>query len=140
MPRTVSRSLAAIVEDLEVDQPELVTMPTLRDLLERHGVATPANVVAARLRILGWLLDTGTRGVWEFSPASRAGPISRGDPTLPLSAALAAQPALPAALALSRTSRRTRHASARSRELNARGCSGCSPSCPAPRLRESTCW
>lgn len=100
MPRTLPRSLAAVVEDLEVDQPRVVTMATLRTLVERHGLGTTPPVVAARLRKNGWLLATGTRGVWEFAPGAHAGPYSHRDPTLALRAALAASPKLPAALAL----------------------------------------
>lgn len=101
MSRTLPRSLASVVEDLELDQPELVTMSILRDVLDRNDVATPPKLVAARLRTLGWLLATGTRGVWEFSPGAHAGAISRGNPARPLAATLAAHPNLPAALALS---------------------------------------
>jgi len=101
MPRTLPRSLAPVVEDLELDQLHLITMPMLRELAARHHIGSPPNVVAARLRALGWLLDTGTRGVWEFAPAAHAGPIGRGDPLLPLRTALTADPGLPAALAMS---------------------------------------
>lgn len=73
-------------------------MGALRELVERHRVATPPNVVAARLRANGRLLATPTRGVWEFAPAAHAGPIGHANPTLPLAAALAANPGLRAAL------------------------------------------
>lgn len=98
MPRTLPRTLAAVVEELELAQSELVTMDTLRALVARHRIATPANVVAARLRTHGWLLPTPVRGVWEFAPASHAGPVGRGSPTLPLAAARTGRPSLPAAL------------------------------------------
>lgn len=98
VPRSLPRSLSGVVEDLELEQPELVTMGMLRELVQRHGVATPANVVAARLRTHGWLLPTPTRGVWEFAPAAHAGPVGHANPTLALAAAVAADPALHAAL------------------------------------------
>lgn len=101
MPRTLSRTLAAVVEDLELDQPRVVTMATIAGIAARHGLGTAPRVIADRLRRRGWLLATGTRGVWEFAPGAHAGPYGHGDPALPLRAALAAQPDLPAALALS---------------------------------------
>jgi len=91
--------MAAVVEDLELDQPTVVTADLLRDIATRHELGTSPKVIAARLRQAGWLLPTGRRGVWEFAPGSHAGPIGHGDPTLPLRVALAA-PTLPAALAL----------------------------------------
>lgn len=100
MPRTLPRSLAPIVEDLELDQPKVVTLRMLAELVARHDVGTDTKVVAARLRERGWLLKTGTRGVWEFAPGSHAGAYGNGDPVLPLQAVLAVHPQLPAALAL----------------------------------------
>lgn len=100
MPRTLSATLAAVVEDLELDQPTVVTSALLRDIADRRGLRTEPSLIAARLRKAGWLLAAGRRGVWEFAPGSHAGPIGRGDPTLPLRVALAASPDIPAALAL----------------------------------------
>lgn len=100
MPRTLPPSLAPIVEDLELDQPRIVTSVKLAELVAQHGLRTPSKVVAARLREHGWLLPTGTKGVWEFAPGAHAGPYGHGDPALPLQAVLAVHPGLPAALAL----------------------------------------
>lgn len=100
MPRTLSGSLAAVVEDLELEQPAVVTMAELRKIVARHHVLTSPAVVASRLRANGWLLPTGSRGVWEFAPGAHAGPYGRGEPTMVLRAALAATPNLDAALAL----------------------------------------
>jgi hypothetical protein len=98
--RTLSPTLAAVVEELELDQPTVVTADLLRRIAERHRLGTSPKVIAARLRQAGWLLPTGRRGVWEFAPGSHAGPIGHGDPTLPLRVALAADSDLSAALAL----------------------------------------
>lgn len=100
MPRTLSPTLAAIVEELELDQPTILTAADLRGIAEQRGLRTAPNVIAARLRDAGWLLPTPQRGVWEFAPGAHAGPIGHGEPTLPLRAALAADPTLSAALAL----------------------------------------
>jgi hypothetical protein len=85
--------MAGILEQLELDQPALVTGAELTRLLEAHGVRTPTRVVAARLRKTGWLLPTSRRGVWEFAPAAAAGPYSRNDPVTPLKAFLTQKPA-----------------------------------------------
>jgi hypothetical protein len=100
MARSLSPTLASVVEDLELDQPVIVTAELLRAIVARHQLGTSPKVVAARLRQAGWLLPTGRRGVWEFAPGAHAGPIGHGDPTLPLQASLAAEPGVPAALAL----------------------------------------
>lgn len=100
MPRTLSSTLATVVEELELDQPIVVTTAVLRDIADRCGLRTEPFLIAARLRRAGWLLPTDRRGVWEFAPGAHAGPIGHADPTLPLQVALAANPALPAALAL----------------------------------------
>ena len=89
MTRSISPSMAPILEQLELAADEIVTMARLEGLVRAAGVHTTARVVAARLRQQGWLLDTGQRGVWEFAPAAVAGPHSRGGPTLGLRALLA---------------------------------------------------
>ena len=98
--RPLSPTLAAVVEELELDQPVVVTADDLSGIVARHGLGTPVKVIAARLRGAGWLLPTPQRGVWEFAPGAHAGAIGHGDPTLPLRSALAAAPGLPAGLAL----------------------------------------
>jgi predicted transcriptional regulator of viral defense system len=90
--RTLPRGLAPIVEALELDEVSLVTIGLIDEIRLRAGIATPANVLASRLRARGWLLATRQRGVYEFAPGSHAGPLSRGSLTLPLQAALRAQP------------------------------------------------
>lgn len=92
MTRAIPPSLAAIVEELELEQPVLVTSAQLTELVQRLGTRSPAAVVAARLRERGWLLPTGRRGVWEFAPAAVAGPYSRNDPVTPLRAFLTQRP------------------------------------------------
>lgn len=84
--------MAGILEQLELEQPTLVTSDYLTGVVEQQGLRTPAKVVAARLRERGWLLPTGRRGVWEFAPASFAGAYSRNDPVTPLRAFLAQNP------------------------------------------------
>lgn len=92
MTRTISSALAGVLEELELEQPTLVTVADLRELVERHGLKSPTKAVAAQLRDRGWLLATGRRGVWEFAPAAVAGAYSRNDPVMPLQAFLMQRP------------------------------------------------
>lgn len=92
MTRSLPGWLAPVVEQLELDQPSMVTVDELRAILKTIGIATPASVVAQRLRDRGWLLATGVRGVYEFAPAAHAGPVGRGDPFDLVHAVLASRP------------------------------------------------
>lgn len=92
MARSIPKGLSGVLEELELERPQLVTTPQLASLCERSGVLTPAKVVASRLREKGWLLTTPQRGVWEFAPAELAGAYSSADPLLPLKAHAAAHP------------------------------------------------
>jgi hypothetical protein len=93
--------LAVLVEQLELDQPSLLTVEDLAVLADELGLGTSARVATQRLAKQGWLLPTGVRGVWEFAPASRAGAHSSAHHDLLLAAQLAATPDLPARVALS---------------------------------------
>ncbi|OJX65489.1 MAG: hypothetical protein BGO95_10500 [Micrococcales bacterium 73-13] len=98
MTRPIAPSLAGVLERLELEQPELVTSDDLARLVDEAGLRTPTKVIAARLRDAGWLLATDRRGVWEFAPASVAGPYSRRDPVTPLRAFLSQRPSARCAL------------------------------------------
>ena len=92
MARTIPKGLSGVLEELELERPQLVTAPQLAELCGRAGVRTPVKVVASRLRDRGWLLATPQRGVWEFAPAELAGAYTSADPLLPLKAYAAAHP------------------------------------------------
>lgn len=100
MTRSVPISLAPVVERLELDQPEIVTLKQLTRMAAELDVRTAPALIAHRLQVLGWFLSTGLSGAWEFAPGAHAGPHSRGGPLLPVKAALALMPELPAAVAL----------------------------------------
>jgi hypothetical protein len=99
-PRTLSKTLAVIVADLELSQPVLVDLADLEQLIKRHGGRSRAREVAHRLRERGWLLATARPGVFEFAPAAHAGPFGHGDPFIDLRAELRSDIDLPARLAL----------------------------------------
>jgi hypothetical protein len=77
--RLLPRSLAAVVADLELTEASYVTLDQIREIAERHGVASSPADLAWRLKRNGWLLATSRRGVWEFAPGAHAGPYGRGD-------------------------------------------------------------
>jgi predicted transcriptional regulator of viral defense system len=86
--RSLSKGMARIVTELELQQPTLVTIEELTELAHEVQLRTPAKVLAARLRATGWLLPTAQRGVYEFAPGSHAGPYGHGDPFIDLRASL----------------------------------------------------
>ena len=92
MTRTISASIAGILEYLELERPKVITMEELTELLKAENVKTPARIVAARLRKKGWLFPTGQRGVWEFVSAEVAGAYPSYNPLIGLLSYLAKHP------------------------------------------------
>ncbi len=80
MTRTISKSMSGILEDMELENKQYVTLEEIAQLAESRGILTRAAQIANRLKQAGWLLPTSQRGVWEFAPASMAGPYSKNDP------------------------------------------------------------
>lgn len=97
--RSVPRSLAPIIEELELRQPRLVTKAYLADLIRERSLGLSPEEAAHRLQQQGWLLSLKTKDAWEFAPASRAGRIGSGDPFIELRATLYHRPDLPVAVA-----------------------------------------
>lgn len=87
--RDITPTLAPLLQELELEQPQVVSATELAAWARQVGVTWPTDVVVRRLRESGWLLDLKTRGVWEFAPAARAGALSSGDPLLEFRATLA---------------------------------------------------
>jgi hypothetical protein len=90
--RTIPRFLAPITEQLELNQPELVTVKSLHEYAESSGVLLPAPRIAFELKQRGWLLPTSARGVYEFSPGANAGAYSRGGKLLDIKVVSLANP------------------------------------------------
>lgn len=92
MVQTIPKYLASMVEQLELDHLELLT---IKDI-QKYAVSVGATVQAARitfeLKNRGWLLPTSARGVYEFSPASNAGAYSKGGKLLDVKAVSLANP------------------------------------------------
>jgi hypothetical protein len=97
--RSVPKSLASVVEELELRRPTLVTKEFLGEILSEHRIGLNPRDVAHRLQKHGWLLSLRTEDAWEFAPAARAGRFDSGDPLIEFRATLHHRPDLPAAVA-----------------------------------------
>ncbi|MFV2045647.1 MAG: type IV toxin-antitoxin system AbiEi family antitoxin [Anaerolineales bacterium] len=97
--RTISDTLAPIVEHLELKGDRIVLLNDLRNL--RPGI--PDATVRWTVHELverGWLEPLAVKGAYEFIPGSAAGAYQSGDPWLNLKAALRLQPKLKAHVGL----------------------------------------
>lgn len=99
MARDIPSWLSGVLEQLELERPELVSIANIDSMGSRAGIDVPGRVIASRLKERGWLLDTPQRGVWEFVPAEAAGAYSSSDPLIPLKAFSLAHPSTEYALA-----------------------------------------
>ena len=99
MTRAISKSLAPLVEQLELEQPRVITRAELARMARARELSPWTLAMANRLKAEGWLLSLKTKGVWEFAPGARAGAISFGDPYIELRATLKRRPGFPAQLA-----------------------------------------
>jgi len=97
--RDVTKALAPLLQQLELEHPRVVTKVELESFATSAGLDWPVEVIVRRLREAGWLLDLKTRGVWEFAPAARAGAFGSGDPLVELRATLAREGGSPLAVA-----------------------------------------
>jgi hypothetical protein len=97
--RSVPKSLALVVEELELRQPTLVTKEYLGEILSEQRINLHPSDVAHRLQKHGWLLSLRTKDAWEFAPAARAGRIGSGDPWIELRATIHHRSNFPAAVA-----------------------------------------
>jgi hypothetical protein len=97
--RAVPRSLAPIVQELELRQPTVVTRRLLKEVSTRAGSSLAPEALAERLVRHGWLLPLHKRDAWEFAPAARAGRYPSGDPWIEVRALLEHDPSSPIAVA-----------------------------------------
>ena len=97
--RTIAPAIAAVLEQLELDQPLLVNREDLDVARKATGSSTTTKYLIDELTAEGWLLPLRTRGYWEFAPAARAGAIDAGDPHIELRATLLKRLDLPVVIA-----------------------------------------
>ncbi len=93
--RAITKSLAPLLEILELDQPRVVTTSDLAEAATQVGLEWAPRDIARRLLERGWLLPLRTRGAWEFAPGARAGAYGAGDPFIELRATLRKRPSSP---------------------------------------------
>ena len=100
MPRSITKSMSGILEDMELDNKEYVTNEELWRLAQKHGIGTDVAMIAQRLKNAGWLIPTMQRGVWEFASASMAGAYSKNDPLRDVKAFKLSNPDIPCFICL----------------------------------------
>jgi hypothetical protein len=80
--RTIPKSLSGLLGELELEQPQIVTVSVITDAAKHLGLACndgQIKRIAYRLQNMGWLGSLRTKGAWEFYPAARAGAYGSGD-------------------------------------------------------------
>lgn len=92
MARTISKKMADILQELELENVTYVTIQQIKELTEKYAIGSAPALVAHRLKEAGWLLATPQKGVWEFAPAAYAGSFSRNDPLTSVKSFLLANP------------------------------------------------
>jgi|GEM_PF-5151362 len=92
MVRAIPRYLALIIEQLELDQAELLTINDIRNYAESVDSTVQATRIAFELKNRGWLLPTAARGIYEFSPGANAGAYSKGSSFINIKAIALANP------------------------------------------------
>lgn len=98
MARTIPPSLATVVEQLELENPVVVTVDGLAGLF--GGDEPAARRIAYELQREGWLGQLRTRNAWEFLPGARAGSFGSGDRLIEFRARRAVDPSWPGVLAM----------------------------------------
>ncbi len=101
--RVISRSIADVVEQLELDGDLLITLDRLAAAM-RHagheGTETDVRRLAYELQRAGWLGQLRTRHAWEFLPGARGGAYGSGDRFIEFRAQRAVDPTWRGALAM----------------------------------------
>ena len=101
--RVISRSVANIIEQLELDGDLLVTVNRLAAVMHHVGLdddKTQARRLAYELQRDGWLGRLRPRHTWEFLPGARGGAYGSGDRYIEFRAQRAVDPTWSAVLAM----------------------------------------
>lgn len=101
--RVIRRSIADVVEQLELDGELLITFDRLATVMRAVGhEATEADVrrLAYELQRQGWLGRLRTRHAWEFLPGARGGAYGSGDRFIEFRAQRAVNPTWRGVLAM----------------------------------------
>lgn len=87
--RVISRSVADVIELLELDGDVVVTVDRLSAVMGQLGVDGDPRQLGYELQRGGWLGRLRTRHAWEFLPGARGGPYGSGDRFIEFRAQLA---------------------------------------------------
>jgi hypothetical protein len=101
--RVISRSVADIVEQLELNGDLLVTLHRLATVMRNAGLKddeADARRLAYELQRDGWLGRLRTRHAWEFLPGARGGAYGSGDRFIEFRAQRAVDPTWRGVLAM----------------------------------------
>lgn len=77
--RIITRSVADVVEQLELDGDVVVTVERLAAVTQQLAIPGDPRQLAYELQRDGWLGRLRTRHAWEFLPGARGGPYGAGD-------------------------------------------------------------
>src|SRR2546428_2233965 len=97
--RTIPKSLATVVAELEAGQKRLINQAEIAKAAGLQPSTRETRKLVERLRAHGWIRALPVRGSYEFLPAE-AGPHPSGDRWTELRAALKRDPMLPAQVVL----------------------------------------
>ncbi len=97
--RTIPKSLAAVVAELEAGQKRLINQEEIAKAAGLQPRTRETRKLVERLRAHGWIRALPVRGAYEFLPAE-AGPHPSGDRWTELRAALKRDPNLPVQVVL----------------------------------------
>jgi AbiEi antitoxin C-terminal domain len=103
LARVISRSVADVVEQLELDGDLLITPDRLTMAMRHAGhkvTATDVRRMAYKLQRDGWLGQLRTRHAWEFLPGARGGAYGSGDRFIEFRAQRAVDPTWRGVLAM----------------------------------------
>lgn len=100
MARVITRSVADVVERLELDGDVAVTVDRLAAVMRQVDVSGDPSRLAYELQRDGWLGRLRTRHAWEFLPGARGGPYGSGDRFIEVRAQRAVDPTWPGVLAM----------------------------------------
>lgn len=100
MARVITRPVADVIEQLELDGDTIVTVDRLASVMDEVGATGSPRMLAYELQREGWLGTLRSRGAWEFLPGSRAGSYSSGDRFLEFRAQRELRPEWPGVLAM----------------------------------------
>lgn len=98
--RVITRSVADVVEQLELDGDVVVTVDRLAAVMRQLDLSGDPRRLAYELQRDGWLGRLRTRHAWEFLPGARGGPYGSGDRFIEFRAQRAVDPTWGGVLAM----------------------------------------